>query len=98
MEMAGQTPMMISLSNLDAIDFDGDGFGDNATGNNADECPFQFGVADGTDGVGCPLVNTDDDDGDGVYDEVDLCPEPPCLKPLMQTVALIRSLTMMKMV
>ena len=56
------------------LDFDGDGFGDNATGNNADECPFQFGVADGTDGVGCPLVNTDDDDGDGVYDEVDLCP------------------------
>ena len=56
------------------LDYDGDGFGDNATGNNADECPFQFGVVDGTDGVGCPLVNTDDDDGDGVYDDVDLCP------------------------
>ena len=56
------------------VDFDGDGFGDNATGNNADECPFQFGVADGTDGVGCPLVNTDDGDGDGVYDDVDSCP------------------------
>ena len=56
------------------LDYDGDGFGDNATGNNADECPFQFGVADGTDGVGCPLVNTDDDDGDGVYDDVDSCP------------------------
>ena len=59
------------------LDFDGDGFGDNASGNNADECPFQFGVVDGTDGVGCPLVNTDDDDGDGVYDEVDLCPDTP---------------------
>ena len=59
------------------LDFDGDGFGDNASGNNPDDCPFQFGVADGTDGVGCPLVNTDDDDGDGVYDEVDLCPETP---------------------
>ena len=56
------------------LDYDGDGFGDNATGNNADECPFQFGVADGTDGVGCPLVNTDDDDGDGVYDDIDSCP------------------------
>ena len=56
------------------LDYDGDGFGDNATGNNADECPFQFGVADGTDGVGCPLVNTDDNDGDGVYDDVDSCP------------------------
>jgi len=59
------------------LDYDGDGFGDNATGNNADECPFQFGVADGTDGVGCPLVNTDDEDGDGVYDEVDSCPGTP---------------------
>lgn len=56
------------------LDFDGDGFGDNASGNNADECPFQFGVEGGTDGVGCPFVNTDDADGDGVYDEVDLCP------------------------
>ena len=55
------------------LDYDGDGFGDNATGNNADECPFQFGVANGTDGVGCPLVNTDDEDGDGVYDDIDLC-------------------------
>ena len=57
------------------LDNDGDGFGDNASGNNADECPFQFGVEDGTDGTGCPLVNTDDSDGDGVYDDVDSCPE-----------------------
>ena len=26
-------------------------------------------------GTGCPLVNTDDSDGDGVYDDVDSCPE-----------------------
>ncbi|MFL2950894.1 MAG: hypothetical protein ACJZ56_09715, partial [Candidatus Thalassarchaeaceae archaeon] len=59
------------------LDFDGDGFGDNASGNNADDCPFQFGVADGTDGNGCPLVNTDDNDSDGIYDDIDLCPDTP---------------------
>ena len=59
------------------LDNDGDGFGDNADGNNPDECPFQFGVENGTDGNGCPLVNTDDTDGDGVYDEVDVCPNSP---------------------
>ena len=59
------------------LDFDGDGFGDNASGNNADECPFQFGVANGTDGNGCPLVNTDDNDSDGIYDDIDLCPDTP---------------------
>ena len=59
------------------LDFDGDGFGDNATGNNADFCPFQFGVVGGTDGDGCPLVNTDDIDSDGIYDEIDLCPDTP---------------------
>ena len=59
------------------LDYDGDGFGDNATGNNADECPFQFGVENGTDGKGCPLVSVDDEDGDGVYDSIDLCPETP---------------------
>ena len=48
------------LDSTQFLDNDGDGFGDNASGNNADECPFQFGVEDGTDGTGCPLVNTDD--------------------------------------
>ena len=59
------------------LDYDGDGFGDNATGNNADDCPFQYGVTGGTDGDGCPLVNTDDLDGDGVYDDIDSCPDTP---------------------
>ena len=56
------------------LDYDGDGFGDNATGNNADDCPFQYGVLGGTDGDGCPFVSEDDLDGDGVYDDVDSCP------------------------
>ena len=56
------------------LDYDGDGFGDNVSGNNADACPFQYGVMNGTDGNGCPLVNTDDLDGDGVYDDIDSCP------------------------
>ena len=59
------------------MDYDGDGFGDNASGNNADACPFQYGVMDGTDGNGCPLVNTDDLDGDGIYDDIDSCPDTP---------------------
>lgn len=59
------------------LDYDGDGFGDNASGNNADACPFQYGVMDGTDGNGCPLVNTDDLDGDGIYDDIDSCPDTP---------------------
>ena len=59
------------------LDYDGDGFGDNSTGNNADACPFQYGVMDGTDGNGCPLVNTDDSDGDGVYNDLDDCENTP---------------------
>ena len=59
------------------LDYDGDGFGDNSTGNNADACPFQYGVMDGTDGDGCPLVNTDDSDGDGVYNDLDDCENTP---------------------
>ena len=65
------------LDSTQYLDTDNDGFGDNPEGNNPDDCPYQFGVADGTDGDGCPLVNTDDDDGDGVYDDVDLCPDTP---------------------
>ena len=62
------------LDSTQYLDTDGDGFGDNGQGNNPDDCPYQFGVVDGTDGMGCPLVNTDDDDSDGVYNDVDLCP------------------------
>ena len=65
------------LDSTQYLDSDGDGFGDNPTGNNPDACPYQFGVVGGTDGDGCPLVNTDDTDGDGVYDEVDVCPNTP---------------------
>ena len=43
-------------------DTDGDGYGDNASGNNPDGCPTQFG--DSTiDRIGCP-----DSDGDGISD------------------------------
>jgi hypothetical protein len=59
------------------LDYDGDGFGDNISGNNADACPFQYGVSGGTDGDGCPLVNTDDSDGDGVYNDLDDCENTP---------------------
>ena len=40
-------------------DSDGDGFGDNTSGNNADECPGEYGTSS-VDRVGCP-----DADGDG---------------------------------
>jgi hypothetical protein len=40
-------------------DSDGDGFGDNTSGNNADECPGEYGTSS-IDRVGCP-----DADGDG---------------------------------
>ena len=40
-------------------DSDGDGFGDNTTGNSADDCPGEYGLSS-IDRVGCP-----DADGDG---------------------------------
>ena len=43
-------------------DTDGDGYGDNASGNNPDGCPTQFGSST-VDRVGCP-----DSDGDGISD------------------------------
>jgi len=64
-------------------DTDGDGFGDSITGTAGDECPYTPGVLEGTPtvaggtGRGCPLVLTDDADGDGVYDDDDLCPATP---------------------
>mgnify|MGYP001213653625 CR=1 FL=1 len=51
-------------------DTDGDGFGDNSSGTNGDQCPDVFGVAD-VDGPGsqhergCPIPDTDED---GVLD------------------------------
>ena len=37
-------------------DNDGDGFGDNITGFEGDECPLSPGVKDGVQGVGCPAA------------------------------------------
>ena len=48
-------------------DSDGDGFGNNLSGNNGDACPLVAGVADGIDGMGCPAVT----DGEG--NEVNDC-------------------------
>ena len=56
------------------LDSDGDGFGDEADGFEADVCPIVSGVINGTEGMGCPLINSEDDDLDSVYDEFDQCP------------------------
>ena len=59
-------------------DRDGDGFGDNPTGFEGDLCPDEAGVINGTDGVGCRLIDAGDNDGDGVINELDtLCPNTP---------------------
>ena len=59
-------------------DIDGDGFGDNQNGENADECPFEFGVLNGTNGVGCRLIDLEDNDGDGLINDLDIiCPNSP---------------------
>ena len=54
-------------------DSDGDGWGDNQQGNNPDKCPFEPGISNGTLGPGCPIINNDDDDNDGVANEYDEC-------------------------
>ena len=46
-------------------DSDNDGFGDNESGNNADDCPFEYGTSTG-EKLGCP-----DMDGDGIVDDLD---------------------------
>jgi hypothetical protein len=56
-------------------DSDGDGFGDNQAGANYDMCVDIPGVAEGTHGPGCPVISTDDSDGDGVFNVLDLCPD-----------------------
>ena len=55
------------------LDTDGDLFGDNASGTQGDQCPEEAGVADGTNGTGCPIWIPDSDD-DGVPDADDACP------------------------
>lgn len=60
------------------LDADGDGFGDNPNGQDADECPFEAGVANGTNGMGCRIIDLQDSDGDGVINDVDvICPNSP---------------------
>ena len=49
-------------------DNDQDGYGENLTGNNPDECPNQFGISS-IDKLGCP-----DTDGDGYSDQGDPFP------------------------
>ena len=58
-------------------DSDGDGWGDNPTGNDPDACPQQAGVENGNGGDGCPIIIADDEDEDGVIDAEDTCPSTP---------------------
>lgn len=58
------------------IDEDEDGFGDNISGNDGDQCPGIYGVENGDGGDGCPPM-FEDTDGDGVQDSDDLCPNTP---------------------
>ena len=59
-------------------DRDGDGFGDNPTGFEGDLCPEEVGVLNGTNGVGCRIIDVEDNDGDGVINDLDLlCPNTP---------------------
>ena len=59
-----------------ALDSDGDGYGDNPDGTEGDACPEAFGVPNGVGGDGCPAADTDADD-DGVDDADDQCPDTP---------------------
>jgi hypothetical protein len=59
------------------IDSDGDGYGDNSNGTDGDQCPNVAGVYNGEGGQGCPLPGAVDTDGDGVFDEMDDCPDTP---------------------
>ena len=51
-------------------DSDGDGYGDESTGVNADDCPTESGTSDQESVLGCP-----DTDGDGWADSIDDLPE-----------------------
>ena len=61
------------------LDFDEDGYGDNPTGYQADECPTVSGILEGISpfengtGIGCSAIE-DDDDGDLVSNSIDICP------------------------
>ena len=57
-----------------ALDSDGDSYGDNPDGLDGDACPEAPGVPNGLGGDGCPPADTDQDD-DGVDNVNDLCPD-----------------------
>ena len=59
-----------------ALDSDGDSYGDNPEGIDGDACPEVFGIPNGVGGDGCPAADTDADD-DGVDDTADQCPDTP---------------------
>ena len=67
------------LESTQWLDFDGDGFGDNPAGFQADECPSVAGVLEGTSpyedgtGIGCRFTDSTDTDGDFVPDVEDTC-------------------------
>ena len=69
-----QTGDAFPLDKNQWADADGDGFGDFQGGELADICPNAPGVLNGTLGIGCPLIDGNDDDGDFVINENDLCP------------------------
>lgn len=61
-----------------ALDSDGDSYGDNTSGIDGDACPEVAGVANGVGGAGCPPESTGTDaDNDGVDDSIDDCPSTP---------------------
>ena len=59
-----------------ALDTDGDSYGDNPEGIDGDACPEVAGIQNGEGGDGCPPLDTDADD-DGVDDINDQCPGTP---------------------
>ncbi|MGY8755288.1 MAG: FG-GAP-like repeat-containing protein [Candidatus Poseidoniales archaeon] len=61
------------LDPTQVADSDGDGWGDAQGGTDPDKCPFTAGVWDGTLGVGCPIINDEDDDGDSILNDYDNC-------------------------
>ena len=64
-------------------DRDGDGFGDNPTGVEGDRCPVEPGVLNGTNGIGCRVIDAADNDGDGIINELDTrCPTTPQGEPV----------------
>ncbi|MCH1461274.1 MAG: FG-GAP-like repeat-containing protein, partial [Candidatus Poseidonia sp.] len=65
------------------LDTDGDGFGDQLAGFEGDDCPTEAGVLNGTNGIGCRLIDVADSDGDGVINDLDTsCPNTPANEPV----------------